>query len=169
MRPLRNILLSAPLLICVVGWIVSLANPAIIDREKPGHRTYVAVGDGGLYVGRYFARAYQDLGWTLRHWPSNELRDHEVTFRRYSWNYGFGERRGGRALTGNGDFGYSVLRIPFWALTVLFAVPPAVVVRRATSRRIRAARRVACGLCPACGYDLRTTPQHCPECGYVAG
>jgi hypothetical protein len=59
---------------------------------------------------------------------------------------------------------YNALEIPWWSLLVLFSLLPAS--RWIAGRRRRAkARR---GLCPACGYDLRATPDRCPECGASA-
>jgi hypothetical protein len=56
---------------------------------------------------------------------------------------------------------------PFWFLLMVLAVCPAVVmVGIARRRRIR--RRVRLGLCANCGFDLRATPDRCPECGESA-
>jgi hypothetical protein len=51
--------------------------------------------------------------------------------------------------------------IPYAVPFVLFALPPALLTRRALRHRRRSTR----GLCPACGYDLRATADRCPECG----
>ena len=58
--------------------------------------------------------------------------------------------------------GYVVM-FPHWLLLVAFAVPatPAFFVELARRRRRKS------GCCASCGYDLRATPERCPECGTV--
>jgi len=58
------------------------------------------------------------------------------------------------------------LIVPNWLLLALFGGIPAVFMVRPAVRRLIAWRRPA-GRCRACGYDLRMTPDRCPECGAV--
>lgn len=56
------------------------------------------------------------------------------------------------------------LRVPCWFLAALLSAMPALWLNR-----LRNARRAkGLGLCPACGYDLRASPDRCPECGTIA-
>jgi hypothetical protein len=52
---------------------------------------------------------------------------------------------------------------PYWFLVGLTAAGPAAWY----ARRRRRLRTRSLGLCPVCGYDLRATPDRCPECGAV--
>ena len=52
---------------------------------------------------------------------------------------------------------------PWWAVVAATAALPAA----RLARRVRRGRRAGPGHCVACGYDLRATPDRCPECGAV--
>lgn len=55
-------------------------------------------------------------------------------------------------------------RVPYWSTFVAFALGPALFVARAGRRR----HSKRGGRCLQCGYDLRATPDRCPECGTPA-
>ena len=68
---------------------------------------------------------------------------------------GFG---GGRQLNG-GIF----VNVPYWFTAAIGALPALLLVRAERRRR-----RILRGGCAVCRYDLRATPDRCPECGGTA-
>jgi hypothetical protein len=62
-----------------------------------------------------------------------------------------------------GDSDQVWLEFPLWLLLLIFLVMPVIALRADLRRR----RQYGPGCCPTCGYDLRATPEQCPECGIV--
>jgi hypothetical protein len=61
------------------------------------------------------------------------------------------------------------VRMPFWMLLLALGSVPVIRALTTRYRSARAQRRLWRGLCPRCEYDLRGTPQRCPECGWSQG
>jgi len=58
--------------------------------------------------------------------------------------------------------------LSIWPIAAATAIPPLAAFRRVVRSRRRSDARKA-NRCPTCGYDLRATPDRCPECGTVTG
>lgn len=68
------------------------------------------------------------------------------------------------------NFGFvddRTLYVPFWIITLLFALLPVGLLVTRLRQRFRSRVRSWFCRCPHCGYDLRATPDRCPECGHV--
>jgi hypothetical protein len=111
----------------------------VVEGERPAHW-----GWGRLGVGHE--------GW-------------EELPRRSLWNrLGFHRYSGQGLMTSFSSESTDGIVVPAWLPVAILGIAPLVWVRRLGGRRSRSRR----GLCPSCGYDLRATPERCPECGKLA-
>ena len=165
-RRLLNLLTALSLLLCVavtVLWVRSYWRADEVRWEGAG--TWAGVNSSRGRLMAYHATAVVPGGLSR---GNGEVRyDSRTAGEAYlgAWlplrpnQLGFGFQSG----TAAGARLYYALA-PAWVV-VLSAAVPAVVAWRTRRRRRRHERR---NLCRRCGYDLRATPDRCPECGTAA-
>ena len=83
---------------------------------------------------------------------------------RAAWGFEYASKSGDSWFGNNVPAVSHFYRVPLWAVDgALMQMIAAcfIAVRRAARRAQRRVRKQ----CPTCGYDLRATPDRCPECG----
>jgi hypothetical protein len=174
-RRLFTILSVLSLLLCVAACVLWASSYAALRSWSFGDgRVVYSVG---LYRGRWEAHRYVEddprfryerPGVTYKSMPAAEADEFGITVNllaQLSGDLDF-DRWGVRVYhyaqpwTSHRTY---LLTAPAWPVVLLSGLMPAA----SALARLRAVRRKRAGHCPTCGYDLRATPDRCPECGAV--
>ena len=142
-------------------WVRSYRVADAIDflpgrHEEPGERLLEVESDWGRVI---FYSGHIVLHW----WAYDSVSVwHHSPDPNLAWQrYGFGFTR---EYQNDCDEDQMNVSVPHWSAIMAFAALPLAWIKMAT--RVRA---VQSGRCSGCGYDLRATPERCPECGKAGG
>jgi 4-amino-4-deoxy-L-arabinose transferase-like glycosyltransferase len=190
-RILFNAAAAISLLLCVATVAPWVRSYLVSDRlffqwyEDAQDRSYwaqdtIKCGRGGIGINRIVQSGERfpmlGPGYRAEHQARfGSVPIHGVTEAEYpNFHVGVGDdpvwggfKRGAYAYADPGHarpraYGWQVV-VPLWAVLGPAVLFPALWGWR--WRRLRKGHRA--GLCPTCGYDLRATPDRCPECGAV--
>jgi hypothetical protein len=159
-RHLFNLLAGISLLLWVATiamWVRSYWFADAIQLNRPAWRE-VATYKGRLYLSgspnnTYSFPMFASEAVTVSSSWSYDLPDYNLIVLRW------GGQRGEPSCRWF-TRGYGFIGVPLWVVAILTAITPALKIRRRYSRAY-------VGLCATCGYDLRATPDRCPECGTI--
>jgi hypothetical protein len=173
-RKIGNVLTGAStvaFVVIAIVWGHSVGRWDSCVFERSAQLVHVQASNGTMCVTSYSGvierqKPLPESGWRQGwHSGSTEYWAFLGWARAFSGN-GYKAGSCGMVFAGGGDTRtivgqYWELEFPIWPLCLATAILPAV---RLIRWRINRRRRQT-GTCPTCGYDLRATPERCPECG----
>jgi hypothetical protein len=170
-RRLLNIITVLSLLLCVatcVLWVRSRGFYESISVEFPWHEeVFLLIGSSnGTCLMQFYLHEV-----VLRHGFDYERVGDTTNWAEYVAKSSdkVATNRLGFVLARHADQRWGDARswticFPHWSLLLATSILPVIAIRR---RWNRYRRHVRIGCCPTCSYDLRATPDRCPECGTV--
>lgn len=151
MRRLLSISSAVSLSLCVVAcvlWAISYRIAAFERVDLNRSEAVFGVDEGRLRL-EYITPSWRE--------PGERPRAMEMSF----WK---AEPTAAPAVSYSDDLGagsrYRMLSFPLWLVGVALSAAPFL--------HLMARNRTPGFVCPSCGYDLRATPDRCPECGAIA-
>ena len=151
-RRLLNLLTIASLVLCVVVvilWVRSYFAHDEIDLDTPNHQFVIDSELGGMQI---LGPGWDEIPWSATWIRTDRLLPDDEALRMLGEFAFYPRQRPGTPW---------IVRLPDWALVVAAGAPLLPLLFSRWRRR----RRRMVGVCPRCGYDLRATPDRCPECG----
>jgi hypothetical protein len=110
-----------------------------------------------IWIGSYISPWYKDVEWD-RVGPRGGI------IVEGDWLWHLGSYRGRLDIVPDNSF--FEWKISYWKVALIWALVAAISVLP-SHRRLFGHKHATLELCLKCGYDLRATPERCPECGTI--
>jgi hypothetical protein len=181
-RRLFTLLSALSLLLCVAVVVLWVRSVGHFGEAQWAGQAYAIQGSGidgvcGLLLTRDSmlhprTREGRLYGWSSWRVSLRPGRDRATLFSPSfnRWGFGFHAEKTVGPPQGGWRFGGRriwIIYLPFWVPAALLLLPPLLWAGTRARRTLLRRRRRLSGQCVACGYDLKESPQQCPECGAV--
>jgi hypothetical protein len=170
-RRLFTFLSAVSLLLCVatcVLWVRSQSRGELVRWDGDRYAVFAAHGVGVFFFGRTPTKNRVPSEPRAAYFTAPDLIDMDsIAAGRRVWiSRGRLTLYEGVPQDGGpwGRFEDFAASVPLWSACLLTMALPAAWAGRVARRRLRS---ISSGICRRCGYDLRASPDRCPECGAV--
>jgi hypothetical protein len=142
---------SGPEMVSQLGWVSAAWTEVLWPAQPPIYDSISGGFDGRSGpAGNFVQNIREEHGLGPVHWGRDWLRQYSTNKEKRLF------------------YDSHVIRVRHWLLAIVCGAWPIASLYFLTRRAIKRRRLMRAGCCKSCGYDLRATPQRCPECGAVS-